>query len=721
MHTATCSCWRHPTLRLALAGPAALAALLATLLAAGPGWAQLSQPPVIITPEPLNIAPGDPLSPIALVSQPAPIKGVQSWTLETRRHRGWLHCLALSPDLRLLATGGLDGAIRIWDIQSGQFLRALVGHHYNIYNLSWSPDGNTLASAGGSDGTARLWNPHTGQPLRILRGHKGYVSHVAWSPDGKTLIAAGGHSGFVTRWEAVSSKQTRTVELGRPVTCVAWSPDGKTLACSGVDFAAQLHDAFLNGPPRSLGQEGEITINTLAWSPDGKTLAGGDSKKTYLWEAETAKRLQAWDVPSQSLAWAPEGNLLAAAFRNDIRIHDASTGKVNKTLTDPAHALVWPASSSRLVACSLYQVSLWDITASKPHQVLELAESLPLVWAPGKPLLAGLGGKSPTVWDLATAKQLTALEGHKGTVTTAAWSPKGKILAYAASDKIVRFWDAAGKQQGSLEGHTGAVNAVAWSPSGKKLATAGSDKAVLIWETASGKLLTTFKHDNPVQALAWSPDGKLLAAGDNQQAVQLWRGDKDKGPPALTLKTQGPVYCLAWTPNSKMLASSNYNAIRFWEFPGGKLALNLDRMGYSPTQLSWSPNGAVLASNGHHTLPLWDFRSGKAIQSFWASGPVHHVAWTPSGNKVGASLSTRTVLFWNPQSKFRQGAIVGTDQWLAAITAKGHFAATPSVDNDLVYIALTDKGLETIDPKTFASKFAWKNNPAAAFAELAAK
>ncbi len=100
---------------------------------------------------------------------------------------------------------------------------------------------------------------------------------------------------------------------------------------------------------------------------------------------------------------------------------------------------------------------------------------------------------------------------------------------------------------------------------------------------------------------------------------------------------------------------------------------------------------------------------------------MRHVAWNGSGAKIGASLTTRTVLFWNTQSKQRQGAFVGTDQWLAAITAKGHFGATPGVGNDLVYVALTESGLETIEPKAFVAKYAWKNNPTGALAELAAK
>src|SRR4029077_7247251 len=110
-------------------------------------------------------------------------------------HRGTFSATALSPDGKLLATGGLARTGPLWGPQTGEIVRALIGHDSYVYGLAFSPDGNTLASAGSFDATVRLWNVRTGMPQKILKGHPTYAVHVVWSPDGRSILATGGESG----------------------------------------------------------------------------------------------------------------------------------------------------------------------------------------------------------------------------------------------------------------------------------------------------------------------------------------------------------------------------------------------------------------------------------------------------------------------------------------------------------------------------------------------
>lgn len=217
-------------------------------------------------------------------------------TLNSVHSKKSVKTLAVSPDSSILASGGDDKNVILWDLKTGRRTRTIAAHTAAVNAITFSRDGQTLAS-GSDDKTVRLWNVRTGSRLRTLSGHAGGVNAIALSRDGKTL-ASGSEDKTVRLWNLGTGEVRRIITGHRgPVTAVAFSPNGQIVATASTDNTIRLSN--VQDGKRTRTFKGHSSwVRTIAFSPDSRTLISGGGD-IIVWDLKTGKERSSLSGHSQ--------------------------------------------------------------------------------------------------------------------------------------------------------------------------------------------------------------------------------------------------------------------------------------------------------------------------------------------------------------------------------------------------------------------------------------
>ena len=510
-------------------------------------------------------------------------------TADTER-AGIYRPISFSPDTRLIASTcrtNADGdaeSIIVWDMQSGEQIASLSAHTYWVTTLCFSPCGKFLAS-GGEDGTVYVWDVETWQQVKCYTDY-GRVYRIipSWTPDG-TLRAAiinyddTGPTTISVR-DLESDEQLYMDQVwGQTATeffsIYEWG--NNVLFSNGSQLAYECRHEFINVWTSDNPVKRQFTHSPISWprsilfSQDGKTLAVKHHQEgVVLWDIESKRSRPAIKEASagknQFVYKTDDGKLYAASIQDDtVTLWEADVE--GAPLIEATGREYWSASPALAPTGTLFAyadedgtVQVWNVqNAEKLYGLAhplepsddnddeddgDFVDALKFS-RDGKLLASESKSNNIKLWDMELGEEIKTFPCDKVTGIIE-FLPCGQYLSCCGKEDMI-IWDINNRKlckgetyeqivtryimetKLSLPEECKHVDDPAFSSCGQYLASIASWNQVTktfpicLFQVASGKHLVTFNgHVSDVNELAFSPDNKLLASASHDGTVLLW-------------------------------------------------------------------------------------------------------------------------------------------------------------------------------------------------------
>jgi WD40 repeat protein len=490
-------------------------------------------------------------------------------------HGGNVRCIALSPDGKWAFTGEGQTA-QLWDTASGKCVQAL-SHDEVVRCAAFGRDGAVLAT-GCLNGSVRLWETASGKPLGFQVRHAQIVQTVALSPDGR-FVLTGSMDRSARLWSVATQELIGSPLLhGGAVSSVAIAPDGAHIL-TACEQSVRLWSLL---PPAgiALNAPGQGWVRSIVFSPDGERLLTGDGEPGKggagrLWDAHSGKLIDSPLVHKDfvlAVAFSPDKRTIATAGADGtIRLADAQTGRAGPVLhhAGPVYFVVFSPTGTRILTGSEDGLArLWDAKTGqllgelRAHNAAVLTAGFDpageifftgahdgslCLWrtadrallcpcARTDPILKAAfshdgariivaAGKQARLFDAATGQFRDPPWSHPDLVRVVAFSPDDHLVLVAGDDGTAQLWDVEDRGRRSVTlAHALSVNVALFSPDGRLLLTGSADGMARLWDVATGRSIgPALPHQGRVSGAAFSSDGGRFATGSTGRMAWLWK------------------------------------------------------------------------------------------------------------------------------------------------------------------------------------------------------
>lgn len=434
---------------------------------------------------------------------------VSVWDVETRQmiwkgQHNIVHCVCWSKDNARIFSGALADGVRIWNATDGQLLEHISAVEA-VTSVAVSTD-NRLLAIGGMNGIVHLWDLVEKRVIASYRGHLSTVYNCEFV-DSDTVLLTTDQKNGVRLWPVPGRESSITQSLGLPthsrirghndrVASIAFHPSFEFFATGSDDRTAKLWSVQDGHLIREFQLKGQGW--SVSFSANGKMLGveeslNPDTKTSFFrwWDPQTGEHIKSFEEEQHRFH----------KKLNVLRIQSGqSTHIANFSGMDLAPSIQLPKHPDRLSKFSFANRSA----------------SFARTYYDGKLHIFRVDGNE--------IRNQIEIDAHDYRMWACEFSSDDSLVATGSLDGKIKLWDTqTGNQIAQMLDHGGEVRDVAFHPNGKRLASASNDGTVMIWEVPSGKHRFTLQGAQAGMAsVAFSPDGTLVAGGLDG-SIFIWR------------------------------------------------------------------------------------------------------------------------------------------------------------------------------------------------------